>query len=95
MKPEQIKPWEEVAARTAVDYFLRNLEARREQLRQEISAIYPELGKQAYRFRGTSPVPWAVEQYLIDIANKDADINRLNELTNSIVSEIKRIAEAA
>lgn len=44
MKPA--KTWQDVAAQTAVDYFLRLLDEEIHRLQSEIEAIYPELGRQ-------------------------------------------------
>lgn len=93
MKPT--KTWEEVAAKTAVDYFLRLLDDDIKRLQDEITEIYPELGRQAYRYREslTQNLPWVVEEKLLAISRKDEEITRISQLRESIIDALKKQAE--
>lgn len=96
MEPKET--WEEIASRTAVDFFLKALDLKMDSLRQEIKDIYPQLGEQVYRHKdrpSADVIPWVVEQHLIEIKNRDAEIYRLRELSNSIIAEIRKMEQAA
>lgn len=96
MKPEKDKTWEEVAAAIGVDLFLKRLTAEQTKLRGEIEAIYPALGLQAYRHRDIkNNRPWAVEQHISDIAAKDLEIERMENLKLAIVAELRQMAKTA